>query len=70
MSNILSPIVARYSLFFSLAIFDSSWVSRAKNPAQAVQEALLLAQQRYQESAAQKRVWKDDGRRIASSKTI
>ncbi|KAG0085022.1 hypothetical protein BGZ93_000904 [Podila epicladia] len=54
MSNILSPIVARYSLFFSLVIFDSSWVSRAKNPAQAVQEALLLAQQRYQESAAQK----------------
>ncbi|KAF8975525.1 hypothetical protein BGZ52_008831, partial [Haplosporangium bisporale] len=54
MSNILSPIVARYSLFFSLAIFDSSWVSRAKNPAHAVQEALLLAQQRYQESATQK----------------
>ncbi|KAG0020033.1 hypothetical protein BGZ81_009506 [Podila clonocystis] len=54
MSNILSPIVARYSLFFSLAAFDSSWVSRAKNPAQAVQEALLMAQLRYQDSAAQK----------------
>jgi len=48
MSNILCPIIARYSLFFVLALSDSSRLARSKHPRQAVHELVLKAQQRFQ----------------------
>ncbi|KAF9901308.1 hypothetical protein BX616_002305 [Lobosporangium transversale] len=48
MSNVLGPIVARYSLFFSLVLSDSSRLARSKHPRQVVQELVLQAQERFQ----------------------
>ncbi|KAI7831325.1 hypothetical protein BC939DRAFT_438261, partial [Gamsiella multidivaricata] len=48
MSNIIAPIVARYSLFFTLALSDSSRVARSKHPRQVVSELVLNAQERFQ----------------------
>ncbi|KAG0248390.1 hypothetical protein BG011_000131 [Mortierella polycephala] len=53
MSNILSPIVTRYSLFFTIAMFSSSRISQSKQPTLLVQTLLLDAQQRYQDKATQ-----------------
>ncbi|KAF8926665.1 hypothetical protein BGZ58_011008 [Dissophora ornata] len=54
MSNVLSPIVARYSLFFTLSMFSSSTISQTKQPTHLVQTLLIEAQQRYQDKATQK----------------
>ncbi|KAF9159644.1 hypothetical protein BGX21_011599 [Mortierella sp. AD011] len=54
MSNILSPIVARYSLFFTLTMFSSSVISQTSRPTHLVQTMLIEAQSRYQESATRK----------------
>ncbi|KAF9281152.1 hypothetical protein BGZ68_006815 [Mortierella alpina] len=48
MSNVLCPIVARYSLFFTLALSDSSRLARSKHPRQVVHELVLNAQERFQ----------------------
>jgi hypothetical protein len=54
MSNILSPIVARYSLFFTLVMFSSSSIVQSRHPTHLVQTLLIDAQHRYQHKAAQK----------------
>ncbi|KAI1294250.1 hypothetical protein EDD11_008211 [Mortierella claussenii] len=54
MSNVLSPIVARYSVFFTLAMFQSSVISQSRQPTHLVQSLLIEAQQRYQNKVAQK----------------
>ncbi|KAG0288551.1 hypothetical protein BGZ96_007711 [Linnemannia gamsii] len=56
MSNVLTPIVERYSLFFTLAMFSSSNISRSKQPTHLVQTLLLEAQQRYQDNPLSPRV--------------
>ncbi|CAO3573419.1 unnamed protein product [Mortierella alpina] len=48
MSNVLCPIVTRYSLFFTLALSDSSRLARSKHPRQVVHELVLSAQERFQ----------------------
>ncbi|KAG0344853.1 hypothetical protein BG005_001638 [Podila minutissima] len=54
MSNILTPIVARYSVFFTLTMFSSSKISRTKQPTHVVQDLILAAEQRYKDRATLK----------------
>ncbi|KAF9349097.1 hypothetical protein BGX26_012568 [Mortierella sp. AD094] len=54
MSNVLSPIVARYSLFFTLTMFSSSIISQTRQPTHLVQALLIEAQNRYQDSTTRK----------------
>ncbi|KAG0019395.1 hypothetical protein BGZ81_009744 [Podila clonocystis] len=49
MSNILTPIVARYSVFFTLTMFSSSKISQTKQPTHVVQDLILAAEQRYKD---------------------
>ncbi|KAG0076175.1 hypothetical protein BGZ93_001107 [Podila epicladia] len=49
MSNILMPIVARYSVFFTLTMFSSSKISQTRQPTHVVQDLILAAEQRYKD---------------------
>ncbi|KAF9380533.1 hypothetical protein CPB97_008284 [Podila verticillata] len=55
MSNILTPIVARYSVFFTLTMFSSSQISRAKQPTHLVQDLMLAAEQRFKDRTTKMR---------------
>lgn len=48
MSNVLCPIVARYSLFFTLALFDSSILARSKYPREVALSMVQHAQEQSQ----------------------
>ncbi|KAG0301810.1 hypothetical protein BGZ97_002609, partial [Linnemannia gamsii] len=48
MSNVLCPIVARYSLFFTLALFDSSMLARSKHPKEVALDMVQKAQEQSQ----------------------
>ncbi|KAI9241893.1 MAG: hypothetical protein BYD32DRAFT_457536 [Podila humilis] len=55
MSNILTPIVARYSVFFTLTMFSSSPISLAKQPTHLVQDLMLVAEQRFKDRTTKMR---------------
>ncbi|GJJ68744.1 hypothetical protein EMPS_01090 [Entomortierella parvispora] len=48
MSNVLHPLASRYSLFFTVALFDSSRVCQSRHPTKTVQDMVLEAQERYE----------------------